>query len=340
MATSPFLPDETKPQATDLISQYPSVSQTFRDVIESWLLLISTTSGVLRADAMPALFDAIEVENSMTLNAAGAADDVFIQFRDEADVLQTLIKWDDSEDNFQIIQYADDGTTPRGTLKIGGDSDTFTYNASEVIRANSALATAIVGTGALDAGSITSGFGSINIGADALTAGAASFTTLAASAAAALSSSLTVGTTLGVTGVLTATGGIELVHASDTTLSRFAAGVLGVEGVAVYSQIPVTDKSTAYTAVLADANTGIRHPSTDANDRTFTIPANASVAYPIGTVLTFLNEANTVTIAINSDTLTLAVTGGTGSRTLTAHGIATAWKVTSTKWYISGVGLA
>lgn len=39
--------------------------------------------------------------------------------------------------------------------------------------------TGITGTGALDAGSITSNFGSINIGADPITAGPASFTTIA-----------------------------------------------------------------------------------------------------------------------------------------------------------------
>lgn len=134
-------------------------------------------------------------------------------------------------------------------------------------------------------------------------------------------------------------GSIELGHASDTTVSRSAAGVIAVEGVDLYPNIPVNSQSTAYTAVLGDANKFILHPTADNNARTFTIPANSSVAYPVGTTLTFVNEINTVTIAITSDTLMLAGAGSTGSRTLAANGMATALKVTSTKWMISGSGL-
>jgi len=98
-------------------------------------------------------------------------------------------------------------------------------------------------------------------------------------------------------------------------------------------------QSTAYTTVLADGGGEILHPASDNNARTFTIAANASVAYPIGTVITFTNLVNTVTIAINSDTLQLAGTALTGSRTLAVGGWAIAKKVTSTVWLISGPGL-
>jgi hypothetical protein len=46
-----------------------------------------------------------------------------------------------------------------------------------------------------------------------------------------------------------------------------------------------------------------------------------------------------MTIAITSDTLVLAGAGTTGSRTLAASGIATAVKMTSTRWMINGTGL-
>jgi hypothetical protein len=98
-------------------------------------------------------------------------------------------------------------------------------------------------------------------------------------------------------------------------------------------------KSADYTLVLGDAQKHILHPTADNNGRTFTIPANASVAYPTGTCITFVNQINTVTIAITSDTLTLAGAGTTGSRTLAANGMATALKVSSTGWVISGTGL-
>ncbi len=139
-------------------------------------------------------------------------------------------------------------------------------------------------------------------------------------------------------GVLT-TGTIELGAASDTTISRSAAGVIAIESVPLYSNIPQNSQSTAYTTVLADAQKHLLHPTADNNARTFTIAANASVAYPIGTAITFINQINTVTIAINSDTLTLAGPGTTGSRSLAANGMATAIKVATTAWLISGVGL-
>ena len=105
--------------------------------------------------------------------------------------------------------------------------------------------------------------------------------------------------------------------------------------------IPQNSQSAAYTLVLSDANKHILHPSADTTARIFTIPANASVAFPIGTAVTFVNQngAGVVTIAITSDTMRLAGAGTTGSRTLAANGMATALKVTSTEWIISGQGL-
>jgi hypothetical protein len=107
-----------------------------------------------------------------------------------------------------------------------------------------------------------------------------------------------------------------------------------------FRNIPVNSQSAAYTAVLADAGKIIFHPSTDANARTFTIPANSSVAYPIGTALTFINmTSQVVTIAITTDTMYLSSAGTTGSRSLAIYGSATAIKMTSTTWLISGSGL-
>lgn len=108
---------------------------------------------------------------------------------------------------------------------------------------------------------------------------------------------------------------------------------------AIYGVVAQNSQSTAYTLVLSDSGKQILHPSSDNNARTFTIPANSSVAYPVGTAITFINKINTVTIAINSDTLTFAGVGTTGSRTLAANSIATAIKISSTEWIISGVGL-
>jgi len=142
---------------------------------------------------------------------------------------------------------------------------------------------------------------------------------------------------------------------SDVALMRDSSGVLAVTNntAGTYRDlivraititgggIPQNSQSAGYTLVLADAGKHIYHPSADTTARTFTIPANSSVAYPIGTAITFVNDtgAGTVTISINTDTLVLAGPGTTGNRTLAAGGVATAVKVTSTRWIISGTGL-
>ena len=108
-----------------------------------------------------------------------------------------------------------------------------------------------------------------------------------------------------------------------------------------FREIPQNSQSAAYTCVLADSGKHILHPSADTTARIFTIPANSAVAYPIGTAITFINQASAgvVTIAVTTDTMRLAGAGTTGSRTLAANGVATVIKLTATEWIISGTGL-
>jgi len=92
----------------------------------------------------------------------------------------------------------------------------------------------------------------------------------------------------------------------------------------------------AYPIVASDAGKHIYSTAT----RTVTIPANASIAMPIGSTLVFIaGSGATVTIAITSDTMYLAGPGTTGSRILAPFGMATAVKITATSWIISGNGL-
>jgi len=146
------------------------------------------------------------------------------------------------------------------------------------------------------------------------------------------------------------TGSGSLVFATSPTLVTPALGtpssgtlssctVDGTDAVG-FRNIPINSKSAAYTTVLADSGKVIFHPSTDANVRTFTIDSNANVPYPLGTAITFINmTSQVVTIAITSDTMYLSSAGTTGSRSLAQYGSATAIKMTSTTWLISGSGL-
>ena len=106
-----------------------------------------------------------------------------------------------------------------------------------------------------------------------------------------------------------------------------------------YLTIPQNAQTGSYTLVLADSGKTIYHAAAAAV-ATYTIPANGSVAYVVGTTVTFINmSTNAVTVAITTDTLYLASAGTTGSRTLAQYGVATATKMTSTTWIISGSGL-
>ena len=154
----------------------------------------------------------------------------------------------------------------------------------------------------------------------------------------------------GGTGVTTSTGTTNVVLSNSPTLVTPVLGtpssgtlssctVDGTDAVG-FRNVPVNSQSAAYTLVLADSGKVILHPSSDANARTFTIPANSSVAYPIGTAITFINmTSQVVTIAITTDTMNLSSAGTTGSRSLAQYGSATAIKITSTNWIISGSGL-
>lgn len=136
---------------------------------------------------------------------------------------------------------------------------------------------------------------------------------------------------------------LSLVTNSIARLSIDSAGKLtDTTGTELgWKTVPQNSQSAAYTLVLADSGKHLLHPSADVTARIFTIPANASVAFPIGTAVTFVNQnaAGVVTIAITTDTMRLAGVGSTGSRTLAANGIATALKITATEWIISGTGL-
>ena len=139
-------------------------------------------------------------------------------------------------------------------------------------------------------------------------------------------------------GTSTTAARADHVHPNGGDLSNCTADGTNAVG---FRTIPQISQSAAYTCVLTDSGKHLLHPSADTTARTFTIPANASVAYPIGTAITFVNQASAgvVTLAITTDTLRLSPAGTTGSRTLAANGIATALKLTATEWIISGSGL-
>lgn len=135
-----------------------------------------------------------------------------------------------------------------------------------------------------------------------------------------------------------AAGSVTSVNGASGAVDTFGTG-LDVDATG-FRGLPQNSQSGNYTCVAADSGKHLIHPSGAGAGDTFTIPANASVAFEVGTAITFINmDSNALSIAITSDTLNLAGAGTTGTRTLAQYGVATAVKVGSTQWLISGVNL-
>jgi hypothetical protein len=101
-----------------------------------------------------------------------------------------------------------------------------------------------------------------------------------------------------------------------------------------YLGSPINPQAGAYTLVIGDTGKTIYAGGN------LTIPANSSVAFPVGTVINIIASAG-ITVAITTDTLQWGgqASSTTGTRTIAQYGMATLVKVTSTIWYISGAGV-
>lgn len=129
--------------------------------------------------------------------------------------------------------------------------------------------------------------------------------------------------TVAFSGAVAVNAGVDLATPL-TTPTTTEAGYMG---------IPQNLQAGSYAPVLGDRGKGLFFTAT----ATCTIPANGSVAFPIGTVMEISADVGaTVTIAITTDTLRLAPSNSTGSRTLVGPGSAYLEKKKSTEWWIRG----
>lgn len=104
-----------------------------------------------------------------------------------------------------------------------------------------------------------------------------------------------------------------------------------------WRDVPQTSKTANYELKLSDRGKQILMSGTSL---TLTVPANASVAFPVGaTVMVVNTDSTSLSIAITSDTMTLANSTTTGTRTLARNGMATLTKIGTSSWLIAGAGL-
>jgi hypothetical protein len=156
-------------------------------------------------------------------------------------------------------------------------------------------------------------------------------------------SSTTLGNTTLTLGSTTANlGNITLANVtvqSGNVTANVANSTIDGTNTVGYLIIPQNSQSGNYTLVASDSGKHIFHAIGSAA-ATYTIPANGSVPFTIGTAVTFVNlSANAVSIAITTDQLLLAGSGAAGTKTLSQYGLATAVKANATAWIISGTNV-
>lgn len=117
MATPPFLPDETKPADGDIVSQYPAVERTFRDVIETWMLVDHDTAGEHAQVTLPELGS----------DPSAVADTGFVYTKDDGADTE-LFYLDDSGN---VVQITTDGAlTGLGVLDAPATTSMLFYQSA------------------------------------------------------------------------------------------------------------------------------------------------------------------------------------------------------------------
>ena len=136
---------------------------------------------------------------------------------------------------------------------------------------------------------------------------------------------------------LTATN-LTATNATTTNLTATTVLDAGTIGAAApgFRGLPQNAQTGAYTLALSDIGKQVSNTTGG-----WVIPANASVAFPIGAAVVLYNNSGTSqNVSITSDTLRLAGSTLTGTAALAEYGLATCVKVASTTWVISGAGVS
>lgn len=210
-------------------------------------------------------------------------------------------------------------TAPVATTLGGTGLTSFTSGGAVYATSTSALT-----TGTLPVAS--GGTGAVTLTGVVIGNGTSAFTTVTAP------SGTIVGTTdtQNLTSKTLTTGNTLDAGTSISDTGTIAATSPGFRG------LPQNAQTASYTLALTDAG---KHISTTSGG--VIVPANGSVAFPIGSTIVIYNDSSSSqTISITTDTMYLAGSATTGSRTLAQRGLATLVKVASTTWAISGAGVS
>lgn len=310
---------------TALNANFTSIAALF----EQCLMRDGSTTNSMNAN--------IDMNNYLIQNLADAVDDSdAVNYGQMVAYVGTISDPDDATFTIGTVANLPPGSSP--SVTVSGTYPDFTLD-FELVRGETGSGSSVVW------GDIS---GTLSNQTDLNTALAAksplaspTFTgTPAAPTAAPATSTTQIATTEFVTSAIAA---LAFAPLADPTFTGTPDAPTAAEGTAT-TQLATTEfvdrlrdisqnsQTAAYELVLGDRG---KHVSITTGG--ITIPANASVAFPTGTVITiFNNSASTQGIAITTDTLRLAGTSNTGTRTIAAYGLATLLKVASTTWVVSG----
>jgi hypothetical protein len=130
---------------------------------------------------------------------------------------------------------------------------------------------------------------------------------------------------------------IANVTANNITLSGNITG--NVNGYALgYRDVP---QVTSANVTFALTDGGKHYYSNQSAPNTWTVPANANVAFPVGTAISLVNQGSAnISVALQANvTMYLAGNSTSSTRTLTSYGMATVLKVSTNTWFINGTGV-
>lgn len=139
--------------------------------------------------------------------------------------------------------------------------------------------------------------------------------------------------------ILTYTNSVQRTQVNTSNGTSFQAnddaGTLQTVG---WRDCPVNSQGSNYTLALSDRGKDIFMTG---NGSTLTIPANASVAFPVGTTIMITTSGSaTISLAITTDSLFLAGPGTTGTRTINPFSLVTLTKISATQWFVGGTGIS
>lgn len=108
-----------------------------------------------------------------------------------------------------------------------------------------------------------------------------------------------------------------------------------------YLDIPQVTLASGATVTLGLTDRAKHYYFTGSGTATVTIPLNATVAFPIGTVITFVNNGSVIINIARTAGVALYLVGNSTNtnRSLSPYGMCTILKVATDTWYINGVGV-